>query len=196
MDPLRPVRDYRPCVRCFTSSNKGLYSIDRRGRSTRYGKLALTNGDGFTSAQAVLNLAENALNIIYLGLWAKGSPVAVLIGLIATTCTAWKTILYWLMDQQCGWCQTGRKSSPSRTPRHSRLTSDMPPSQTTPGGMQVESSRSLSGYPSADFPIDLQWWLLFALPNSLWIIVPSLIVFLFSYEIAWKLQRVQKIKTD
>ncbi len=40
------------------------------------------------------------------------------------------------------------------------------------------------------------WWLLFALPNSLWIIIPSLIVFLFAYEIAGKLRQTIKIKTQ
>jgi len=40
------------------------------------------------------------------------------------------------------------------------------------------------------------WWLLFAIPNGLWIVVPSLIVFMFAYEIAGRLtQPSAKVKT-
>ena len=98
-------------------------------------------GDGFTSAQAMLNLAENALNITYLVLARRKNPVAILYGFTGVLFTLWKvrlcslrlvaagrphaflctsrspcspadlgpllqTVLYWLQDQQCGWCLT------------------------------------------------------------------------------------------
>ena len=40
------------------------------------------------------------------------------------------------------------------------------------------------------------WWLLFALPNGLWIVIPCLIVFLFAYEIAGRLRQPVKTKTQ
>ncbi|KAL8279016.1 hypothetical protein RQP46_008685 [Phenoliferia psychrophenolica] len=76
-----------------------------------YGVEAFKNGDGFTSAQAILNLFENAINITYLGLAYVKSPLAVLVGFTGVLFTFWKTVLYWLMDQQCGWCQTGHNSA-------------------------------------------------------------------------------------
>lgn len=46
-----------------------------------------------------MNIAESALNILYLLLSARESPVAVLVGFTATVMTASKTVLYWLVDQ-------------------------------------------------------------------------------------------------
>ncbi|KAI5476470.1 hypothetical protein MNV49_007717 [Pseudohyphozyma bogoriensis] len=72
-----------------------------------YGIKTFEDRDGFTSAQAILNLCENMMNFTYLYLWKVGHAGAPLVGLVSATCTFWKTILYWLMDQQCGWCQSG-----------------------------------------------------------------------------------------
>jgi hypothetical protein len=66
-----------------------------------YGPEAFARGDGFTAAQALLNLVENALNITYLFLWRQKNPVAILVGYSAVLFTFWKTVLYWLMDWVC-----------------------------------------------------------------------------------------------
>lgn len=74
-----------------------------------YGSAALARYDGFTAAQAILNLVENATNITYLILARRNSPIAVVVGFTAVLLTFWKTTLYWLMDYMCGpngWCQT------------------------------------------------------------------------------------------
>ncbi|SCZ91846.1 BZ3500_MvSof-1268-A1-R1_Chr5-3g08173 [Microbotryum saponariae] len=73
-----------------------------------YGHAVFKAGEGFTSAQAILNVVENFMNITYLLLLRAGSANAILVGFFAVTCTFW--VLYWLMDQQCGWCQTGHNS--------------------------------------------------------------------------------------
>ncbi|BGP00858.1 protein of Emopamil-binding family [Rhodotorula toruloides] len=75
-----------------------------------YGLKALESREGFTSAQSIMNIAESALNILYLLLSAQESPVAVLVGFTATVMTASKTVLYWLVDQQSGWGSTGHNT--------------------------------------------------------------------------------------
>ncbi|KAM0749864.1 hypothetical protein T439DRAFT_326758 [Meredithblackwellia eburnea MCA 4105] len=110
-----------------------------------YGHEAFRTGDGFTSAQALLNLVENFINIRYLLLAKERSPSAILVGFTGACFTFWKTVLYWLMDQQCGWCQTGHNSQKD-------------------------------------------WWILFAVPNGLWIIVPFIVMLIFGSEIAASLR--------
>lgn len=56
-----------------------------------YGTAAYERGDGFAAAQSVCNLFENGVNLAYLALWRRRSPIAPLVGLIGATCTAWKT---------------------------------------------------------------------------------------------------------
>ena len=57
-----------------------------------YGPAVHERGDGFTAAQSVCNLVENAINFAYIALWRKGSPIAPLVGLVGATATAWKTV--------------------------------------------------------------------------------------------------------
>lgn len=45
-----------------------------------------------------MNVVESVLNVVFLALAARHSPVAVLVGAIATAMTASKTVLYWLCD--------------------------------------------------------------------------------------------------
>lgn len=45
-----------------------------------------------------MNVVESILNVVFLILAARHSPVAVLVGAIVTAMTASKTILYWLCD--------------------------------------------------------------------------------------------------
>lgn len=59
---------------------------------------------GFTSAQAMMNIAESVLNVLYLWLAGRESPVAVLVGFTAVVMTASKTVLYWLRD----WVRSSR----------------------------------------------------------------------------------------
>jgi hypothetical protein len=147
-----------------------------------YGPAVHERGDGFTAAQSICNLVENAINLSYVALWRKGSPLAPLVGLVGATATAWKTvspstraclyclccfadalwcrsqILYWLMDY---------------------LTT----ANGKPWGMTGHNTR-------------FNWWLLFALPNGLWIVIPSLIVYIFAREIAAKLRQTTKPKSE
>lgn len=53
-------------------------------------------GDGFTSAQAILNIIEVAINLIYLWSASLKNPVAILWGFVGATLTFWKTVLYWV----------------------------------------------------------------------------------------------------
>ena len=66
-----------------------------------YGLPAFNSQDGFTGAQAVMNVIETLLNFIYLGL-LKNENVNVgqanLIGFSAALMTLSKTILYWLVE--------------------------------------------------------------------------------------------------
>ncbi|KAL1405662.1 hypothetical protein Q8F55_009301 [Vanrija albida] len=73
-----------------------------------YGFDAYNSGDGFTNAQAFMNVVEVILNLTtyFLG----DSPAAPVTGLIALVMTASKTDLYFLQDYFCGWCKTGHNS--------------------------------------------------------------------------------------
>ncbi|ORY58332.1 hypothetical protein BCR35DRAFT_309449 [Leucosporidium creatinivorum] len=108
-------------------------------------------GAGFTSAQAYLNIVETGVNLLYVFLAGRKSPVAILAGFIGVLFTFWKTVLYWLQDQQCGWCYTGQNSQ-------------------------------------------RDWWLLFALPNGLWLVIPGLIAIIFGRELAAGLRAGAKAK--
>lgn len=57
-------------------------------------------GEGFTSAQAILNIFEVAINLAYLRLVSIKSPVAILWGFVGATLTFWKTVLYWVRSQR------------------------------------------------------------------------------------------------
>ncbi|KAF9450843.1 hypothetical protein P691DRAFT_664456 [Macrolepiota fuliginosa MF-IS2] len=107
-----------------------------------YGVHALENNDGFTNAQSFMNVVETLLNIVYVYL-AHGAqwPGASTIGFGAALMTLSKTILYWLNDYYCGWCNIGHNDA---------LTL-------------------------------LVYWIL---PNGLWIVVPSLIVWVLGKDIA------------
>ncbi|KDE05839.1 hypothetical protein MVLG_03783 [Microbotryum lychnidis-dioicae p1A1 Lamole] len=60
-----------------------------------YGHAVFKAGEGFTSAQAILNVVENFMNITYLLLLRAGSANAILVGFFAVTCTFWKTASFW-----------------------------------------------------------------------------------------------------
>ncbi|GAA5850720.1 hypothetical protein JCM8547_009068 [Rhodosporidiobolus lusitaniae] len=78
-----------------------------------YSRLWLDAHNGFTSAQALMNIVESILNLVTLALFAQKSPVAVLAGFTATVMTTSKTVLYWLVDHQegpNGWGATGHNS--------------------------------------------------------------------------------------
>ncbi|KAK4050544.1 hypothetical protein OIO90_005011 [Microbotryomycetes sp. JL221] len=54
-----------------------------------YSRAFFDQGQGFTSAQGLLNVVESALNFAYLGLEAHKSPVAVLVGFTTVVLTFW-----------------------------------------------------------------------------------------------------------
>jgi len=78
-----------------------------------YGIKAYENKDGFTNAQSVMNLVESALNFLYV-YYANvvDHPAAPLFGIIGTSCTLSKTILYWLQEYYSGYSKVGHNSLP------------------------------------------------------------------------------------
>lgn len=81
-----------------------------------YGWKAFNEKDGFTAAQALLNVVEILLAIGYLYLrhisprnkpFQKYHAVAPLVGFAGAIMTASKTILYFLQEYFCGWCNVG-----------------------------------------------------------------------------------------
>jgi len=72
-----------------------------------YGLPAFTSHNGFTQAQASLNIFETSLNILYLYLATKKSPVAVLVGFAAVCLTVSKTVLYGLNEYFSGFSNIG-----------------------------------------------------------------------------------------
>ncbi|CAK9786448.1 hypothetical protein CC85DRAFT_263081 [Cutaneotrichosporon oleaginosum] len=70
-----------------------------------YGWPAFENGDGFTNAQAVMNIVETIFNFV--SLWLGDHPAAPVIALMSLVMTASKTDLYLLQEVFCGWCNTG-----------------------------------------------------------------------------------------
>ncbi|KAI9312878.1 hypothetical protein BX666DRAFT_1982837 [Dichotomocladium elegans] len=81
---------------------------------TFYGVVALEEQDGFTSAQAIMNLVETTINFIYLGMLASGKPDnlgrANLVGFSAATLTCAKTVLYMLNEVFSGMRHTRHNS--------------------------------------------------------------------------------------
>ncbi|KAG8988094.1 hypothetical protein FRB94_001106 [Tulasnella sp. JGI-2019a] len=68
-----------------------------------YGWEAFNNNEGFTGAQAAMNVIETTINFIYLYL-GSDAPLAPLVGFLASSMTLSKTILYMLREYYCGWC--------------------------------------------------------------------------------------------
>ncbi|TYJ51884.1 uroporphyrinogen-III C-methyltransferase [Cryptococcus floricola] len=80
-----------------------------------YGWKAYNEGDGFTAAQATLNMLEITLAVTYLYL-RHSSPrhssapyhsSALLVGFASALMTWSKTVLYILQEYLCGWCNVG-----------------------------------------------------------------------------------------
>ncbi|KAL0959178.1 hypothetical protein HGRIS_014459 [Hohenbuehelia grisea] len=73
-----------------------------------YGIKALEHGDGFTNAQALLNVVETFLNLtsVYLSYFTS-SPWAIVIALTSAVMTASKTALYFAQEHYCGYCNVG-----------------------------------------------------------------------------------------
>ncbi|OZJ05875.1 hypothetical protein BZG36_00934 [Bifiguratus adelaidae] len=75
-----------------------------------YGWPAFNRGDGFTSAQAWMNLVESIMNVGYLYLLEKPSVSigqANLLAFAAVVMTLAKTVLYFLNDYCAGWRNSG-----------------------------------------------------------------------------------------
>ncbi|EJU05867.1 hypothetical protein DACRYDRAFT_93032 [Dacryopinax primogenitus] len=76
-----------------------------------YGVPAFENNEGFTSAQALLNLVENFINLTYLySAHIAKSPVAPVIGFTGVVMTFSKTVLYWAQEYYCGYCKIGHNT--------------------------------------------------------------------------------------
>ncbi|KAJ3476529.1 hypothetical protein NLI96_g11098 [Meripilus lineatus] len=76
-----------------------------------YGAAAFENGDGFTNAQAALNVVETLMNLGYLFLaHIAPTPVAPLLGFASAVMTLSKTVLYWAQEYYCGGCAVGHNN--------------------------------------------------------------------------------------
>ncbi|KAF8603046.1 hypothetical protein BDV93DRAFT_580658 [Ceratobasidium sp. AG-I] len=76
-----------------------------------YGLPAFTRGDGFPNAQSFMNIVETIINLAYVYYThVRPSTIAPLLGFSAATMTLSKTILYWLQDYFCSWCNTAHNS--------------------------------------------------------------------------------------
>jgi len=76
-----------------------------------YGLPALLERNGFTNAQAMMNVVETLLNILYLYLAHVAKwPPAPIIGFASAALTLGKTALYWLQEYYCGYCDIGHNA--------------------------------------------------------------------------------------
>ncbi|KAH9964869.1 hypothetical protein BC827DRAFT_1185639 [Russula dissimulans] len=73
-----------------------------------YGVKALRDNNGFTNAQSVLNLVETAVNVFYVYLAHVAKyPSASVVGFASAVMTLSKTVLYWLQEYHCNYCNVG-----------------------------------------------------------------------------------------
>ncbi|KAI9246260.1 hypothetical protein BDA99DRAFT_489919 [Phascolomyces articulosus] len=74
-----------------------------------YGIEAWNEEDGFTGAQAFMNLVETALNFVYLWMVSNSQKPGrtSLVGFSAVILTVAKTVLYWLVEFYSGMRHTG-----------------------------------------------------------------------------------------
>lgn len=100
-----------PEIYDFPISSQILLLLSSLQVDTFYGTAAWEEQDGFTSAQAFMNLVETALNFLYLYL---GSTLPLsrigqvnLVGFSAAILTVAKTVLYWLTEYYSGMRHTG-----------------------------------------------------------------------------------------
>lgn len=63
----------------------------------------LAGEEGWNPTQSVLNLLEVLLSVLYLLTPAKSQSLAAVIAVVTATCTAYKTIIYFLIDYFMGW---------------------------------------------------------------------------------------------
>lgn len=89
-----------------------------------YGVKQWAAGNGFTAAQACLNVVETVLYLLYLGLWwwrqrvsggdrrvaGRAGALAVVLGLSASVMTVSKTVLYWLNEGFSGFDNIGHNT--------------------------------------------------------------------------------------
>jgi len=78
-----------------------------------YGKYAFVNHEGFTRAQACMNLVESAFNFWYLYLVSRKHVAATLIGFTGSLLTVGKTILYFLNEYFSGFAHIRHNDWPT-----------------------------------------------------------------------------------
>jgi hypothetical protein len=109
-----------------------------------YSEAIFRNGHGFPAAQSWMNVVENMVNLMYLYSAHSGSTslaaIAPFIGFTGATLTFWKTVVYWLQEYVCGWCNA----------KHVTMS---------------------------------DWLIFFVAPNSPWLIVPAVIMYVFGRQI-------------
>lgn len=91
-----------------------------------YGFKQWNLGNGFTAAQACLNVVETVMYLVYLGVWyraaegvktadrrriaGRAGALAVVLGLSASVMTVSKTVLYWLNEYFSGFDNIGHNT--------------------------------------------------------------------------------------
>ncbi|KAJ7347875.1 hypothetical protein DFH08DRAFT_779227 [Mycena albidolilacea] len=76
-----------------------------------YGVPSFEKGDGFPNAQALLNVVETMMNLVYLyTAHVTAWPPAPLVGFTAAAITLSKTLLYWAQEYFCNFCAVGHNS--------------------------------------------------------------------------------------
>lgn len=79
-----------------------------------YSISAWFEGRGWPLAETTLNVVENFINMTYLYFALAGDAdqkaIAPLVGFAGVLMTFSKTVLYFLSDYWCGWCETSHNS--------------------------------------------------------------------------------------
>ncbi|KAJ7830639.1 hypothetical protein B0H14DRAFT_2365668 [Mycena olivaceomarginata] len=75
-----------------------------------YGVPSFKKGDGFPNAQALLNVVEMMMNLVYLYTAHVTAWLPVPLGFTVAAITLSKTLLYWAQEYFCNFCAVGHNS--------------------------------------------------------------------------------------
>jgi len=67
--------------------------------------------DTFGWGQGIMNVVENCLNFFAVFLHFRGSPTGLVVAFLSIGLTLAKTVLYYIMDLWCGFCQSGHNDT-------------------------------------------------------------------------------------
>uniref|UniRef100_A0A6B2LN91 EXPERA domain-containing protein n=1 Tax=Arcella intermedia TaxID=1963864 RepID=A0A6B2LN91_9EUKA len=67
--------------------------------------------DSFVVGQAYMNIVETCINFSALFMHIRGDPSSVILALVGLSFTFSKTVLYFVLDLVCGFCQTNHNDA-------------------------------------------------------------------------------------